>query len=244
MRTLSIIIPAYNEEATVVRLLTAVLDVKLPRLKKEIIIINDASSDRTVSRLKKLMKSVTSKRVNIILLHNTTNLGKGASVKKGLLRSTGEIVLIQDADLEYNPQDYPKLIAPILHGRADVVYGSRFSGADEHKVLSFWHTLTNRLLTLFSNMITNLDLTDMACCSKAFRGPLIRHIAPQLSSPRFGLESELTARLSKIRNLSLSEVSIGYSARTISEGKHIRWWDGLKAIVQIMYYNLTADVLQ
>jgi glycosyltransferase involved in cell wall biosynthesis len=237
MKTLSIIIPVYNEAATVVELVTAVLQVKLPRIKKELIIIDDASQDTTLPKLKRLIKRATSPRHTIKLLRNPRNLGKGASVKQGLLHCTGDIVILQDADLEYDPQDYPRLISPILNNQAEVVYGSRFLGGSEHRVLFFWHSTMNHLLTLFSNMITNLNLTDMACCSKAFRGDLIRTIAPRLSSPRFGLESEITARLAKLSKIRIYEVQISYIGRSYSEGKHIRWWDGVKAIGQIVYYN-------
>lgn len=237
MTTLSIIIPVYNEEKTITEIVKKVIAVKLPKIRKEIIVVNDGSTDRTVPTLKRFIKT---KKPPLHILHLPFNQGKGAAVKKGLLHSRGDIVLIQDADLEYDPAEYPKLLAPLLKGNADVVYGSRFLGTGEHRVLYFWHYQVNKILTLFSNMLTNLNLTDIECCYKVFNGTLIRKIAPRLQARRFGFEPEVIARCAKIPRIRIYEVGVSYFGRTYEEGKHIQWYDGVKALLEIIYFNLFA----
>lgn len=233
--TLSIIIPLFNEQTTIVEIVKKIVAVKLPKIRKEIIVVDDGSPDQSLTLLKTYTQQ-TKRRITI--LHNSHNQGKGASVKKGILHSQGQIVLIQDADLEYDPSEYPKLLEPIIAGKADVVFGTRFAGGSAHRVLYFWHYQMNKALTLFSNMLTNLNLTDIECCYKVFRGDLIRKIAPQLKSRRFGFEPEVTARCAKVPEVRIYEIGVSYFGRTYSEGKHIKWHDGVKAIFEIIYFNL------
>jgi len=229
-KKLSIIIPCYNESKTVLTLLDKVKKSNTFGLKKEIIIIDDGSNLKTKTVLKKIPSTK-----NLKILTNKTNQGKGYSIQKGLKESTGDIVLIQDADLEYNPKDYPLLLSPILEGKADVVYGSRFTGHLPHRVLYFHHYLANRSLTFLSNCFTNLNLTDMETGYKVFLKNKTKEIT--LSSRRFGLEPELTAKLARIPNIRFYEVGISYSGRTYQEGKHITPTDGLKTLFQIIYYH-------
>lgn len=232
-KTLSIIIPVFNEEKLIEKTIEKVVKSDSLGLKKEIVIIDDGSTDKTPSILKRY-----SKRSGFKVILNSKNGGKGSVLKKAFGKSTGDIVLIQDADLEYDPVDYPKLIDPFLKNDADVVYGSRLVTAAPHRVLYFWHYVVNRFLTTVSNIFTNLNLTDMETGYKAFRGEIIRKIAPKLESKRFGFEPEVTARISKIRGIKIYEVGISYSGRTYQEGKKIGWKDGVMALYQIIKYNL------
>lgn len=233
-KKISIIIPVFNEKTYISQIIKKVIKAKTLGLKKEIIVVDDGSSDGTTQILKKIEKEYK----NIQFVYKKQNQGKGSAVKIGFLRSTGDIVLIQDADLEYNPDEYPFLIEPILKDYADVVYGSRFFSYRPHRVLYFWHSVANLFLTTLSNMLTNLNLTDMETGFKVFRGDLIRKIAPKLKSKGFGFEPEITARLAKIKGIRFYEVGISYFGRTYAEGKHINWIDGIKAIWQIIRYNI------
>ena len=207
------------------------------KLEKEIIIVDDGSTDKTPERIKDFITKYTGS-VKISTIFKNKNQGKGAALKDGFSKSTGDIVLVQDADLEYNPDDYPIMLEPFLKNAADVVYGSRFISNRPHRVLYFWHYQINLFLTVLSNMLTNLNLTDMETGFKAFKGELIRKIANKLESHRFGFEPEVTARIAKIKELKIYEVGISYSGRTYSEGKKIGWRDGVKALWEIIKYNL------
>ena len=232
-RKLSIVIPCYNEKRTITELLQKVLKADSCGLKKEIIIVDDGSRDGTRKILEKYRT-----RKNFKIIFQKKNMGKGAALRTGFLQSTGDIVLIQDADLEYDPGEYPLLLDPIISNRADVVYGSRFMGGRPHRVVYYWHSVMNNLLTIFSNMMTNINLTDMETCYKVVKGDIIRGLAPSLQSNRFGFEPEITARLSKIKGIRFYEVGVSYYGRTYNEGKHINWIDGLKAIWEIIKYNV------
>ncbi len=221
---LSIVIPVYNEEETVLALINRVLE---QDFDKELVVVDDGSKDNT----REVLKSITDERVHIY--YQDVNQGKGAALRRGFKEATGDIVLIQDADLEYDPAEYGKLLGPILDGRADVVYGSRFLGGP-HRVLFFWHYLGNKFLTLLSNMTTNLNLTDMETCYKVFKREVIQSIP--LKCDRFGFEPEITAKLSK-RKWRIYEVPISYSGRDYSEGKKIGWKDGVSALWYIMKFR-------
>lgn len=231
---LSVVIPVYNERNTIREILSRVEAADIGNLEREIIVVDDGSKDGTREILKEYEKKYQ-------IIYQPVNRGKGAALRTGFLATHGDIVVIQDADLEYNPSEYRCLIKPILDGNADVVYGSRFVGSEPHRVLYYWHALGNRILTTLSNIFTNLSLTDMETCYKAFTGNIIREIAPCLKSNRFGFEPEITARIAK-RNLRIYEVGISYRGRTYKEGKKINWKDGVKAIVAIIYFNLFARV--
>ena len=225
---ISIVIPCYNEAETIETIVQAVLAV--PLSNREIIIVDDCSTDGTQELLYKKISHLVDK----IICHKS-NQGKGAALRSGFANVSGEIVIIQDADLEYNPQEYPVLIQPILDGKADVVFGSRFQGGQAHRVLYFWHYIGNQILTLLSNMFTNLNLTDMETCYKVFRNEVLQQI--EIKENRFGVEPELTAKVSKL-GCRIYEVGISYSGRTYSEGKKINWKDGVQAIWCILKYNL------
>ena len=224
---LSIIIPCYNEQKTISFILDKVRNLK--DYDKEIIVVDDCSTDGTKEILKKLENSI-----EIKILYNDKNRGKGYCIKKGIDSSTGSVLIIQDADLEYDPNDIPKLINPIKDGNADVVYGSRFIGSEEKRVLFYWHSLGNKFLTTLSNMFTNLNLTDMECCYKAFKSKIIKDI--NLKENRFGFEPEITAKISK-KDIQIYEVGIKYFGRKYSEGKKITWVDGFRAIYCIIFYS-------
>ena len=226
---LSIIIPCFNEEKTILSIIEAVN--KSPVKNKEIIVVNDCSTDQT----KFLLENSTLKIDKIF--HHVVNKGKGASIRTGIKYAKGEIVVIQDADLEYDPNEYPKLIKPILDGNADVVYGSRFRSGEAARVLYYWHSLGNKFLTWLSNMLTNLNLTDMETCYKIFRKEVLNQF--NIEENRFGVEPEITAKIAKIRpRLKIYEVGISYYGRTYEDGKKIGWKDGVKAIYAIFKYNL------
>jgi glycosyltransferase involved in cell wall biosynthesis len=227
---LSIIIPCYNELNTIDAIIDAVNTAPYP--DKEIIIVDDCSDDGTREKLKSQIE--LSGRVHQIFYHEV-NQGKGAALRTGIAAATGNLVIIQDADMEYDPNDYPRLVEPILNGRADVVFGSRFLGGDAHRVLYFWHRMGNGFLTLLSNMFTNLNLTDMETCYKVFRREIIQSIL--IEENRFGFEPEITAKVSKIK-CSIYEVGISYYGRTYDEGKKIGWKDGVRALICIIKYNL------
>jgi glycosyltransferase involved in cell wall biosynthesis len=224
---LSVIVPVYNEERTVAQVVARVRAVPLAL---EIIAVNDASTDNSPAILRRLH----AEGALDLVVEQPENRGKGAAIRAGIAAATGDVIVIQDADLEYDPSELPRVLAPIADGRADAVFGSRFLGGD-HRVLYFWHSVGNRFLTLLSNMFTDLNLTDMETCYKAVRGPLMKSLV--LTSDRFGFEPELTARLAQAR-ARVWEVSISYSGRTYAEGKKIGWRDGVAAIGHILRFNL------
>jgi glycosyltransferase involved in cell wall biosynthesis len=225
---LSIIIPCYNECNTIKSILLKINEVN--NYQKEIIIIDDCSNDGTKEILENINQNDDQK-----IIFNDKNYGKGFCLKKGISEATGDIIIIQDADLEYDPHDYPKLVEPIKKNIADVVYGSRFTGSESKRVLFYWHSLGNFILTTLSNMFTNINLTDMECCYKAFKSKIIKEI--DLKENRFGFEPEVTAKIAK-KNLRIYEVGIKYYGRKYSEGKKITWIDGFRAIYCIIFYNI------
>jgi glycosyltransferase involved in cell wall biosynthesis len=227
---LSIVIPCYNEADTIRQIVDRVRASPVP--DKEIIIVDDFSCDGT----RDLLRTEVAPLVDKIIYHEA-NHGKGAALRSGFAAATGDIVLVQDADLEYDPQEYPRLITPIVDGRAAVVFGSRFRGGDAHRVVYFWHMIGNQFLTLCSNMLTNLNLTDMETCYKVFRRDVLQKIA--IEENRFGCEPEITAKVAKLR-VPVYEVGISYSGRTYQEGKKIGWRDGVRAFYVIVKYNVFA----
>jgi len=222
----SVVIPVYNEVSTIREI---VVRVQAVDLNKEIIIVDDGSTDGT----RELLQEITLSHENVRVLYHDRNQGKGAALRTGFESATGDVVIIQDADLEYDPREYPVLLEPILDGRAEIVYGSRFLGGP-HRVLFFWHYLGNKFLTLLSNALTNLNLTDMETCYKVFRREVLSNI--QLKSNRFGFEPEFTAKIAK-KDFRIYETSISYSGRTYAEGKKIGWKDGVKAIFAIVWFR-------
>ncbi len=234
IKTLSIIIPAYNEEKTINQILDKVIAVNLGEISKEIIIVNDCSNDRTKDIIETYIKDHSSE--NIRLINQEVNQGKGAALHKGILNATGEYLIIQDADLEYDPNEFMDLLQPVLKANADVVYGSRFMGSNPHRILFFWHTIGNRFLTSLSNIFTNLNLSDMETCYKLMRTEIVQKF--NLKEKRFGFEPEITAKLSRVPKIKIYEVGISYYGRTYEEGKKINWKDGFKAIYCIFKYNL------
>lgn len=227
---LSIVIPCYNEEKTIKTILEAVK--KSPYPNKEIIIVDDCSKDGTRDILKNEIEPTGEAKV----YYHDINQGKGAALRTGISKATGDIIVIQDADLEYDPNEYPRLVEPILAGKADAVFGSRFSGGDVHRVVYFWHRVGNGVLTLLSNMFSNINLTDMETCYKVVKREILQSVT--IEENRFGFEPEITAKLSKIKNIRIYEVGISYYGRTYEEGKKIGWKDGFSALRCIVKYNL------
>ncbi len=235
VETLSIVIPAYNEGPTIHHILNKIKAVKLLNdIKKELIIVNDCSTDNTEESI--LMYSQNNPELNIQYRKHEVNKGKGAALHTGIKEATGDFIVIQDADLEYNPEEINILLKPVIDGFADVVYGSRFMGGNAHRILFFWHSIGNKFLTFLSNMFTNLNLTDMETCYKLFRRDLIQSLT--LKENRFGFEPEVTAKISRIPKIRIYEVGISYYGRTFEEGKKINWKDGFRAIYCILRYGL------
>ena len=235
MNKLSIVIPAYNEAKTIQEVLQKVLDVELPEgFQKEILLINDSSTDQTEGVVQGFIDSHN--EAEIKYFKHEVNQGKGAAIHTGIVEATGNYIIIQDADLEYDPSEYTILLDPIINGRADVVFGSRFIGGKPHRILFFWHTIGNKLLTFASNLFSNLNLTDMETCYKLFRADIIKSI--QLKEKRFGFEPEVTQKIARIKGIRIYEVGISYYGRTYEEGKKINWKDGFRALYCILKYGL------
>jgi glycosyltransferase involved in cell wall biosynthesis len=235
IKRLSIVIPAYNEGKTIHLILNKIKGVELMQdIEKEVIIVNDFSKDNTEDAILNYIQ--TNPELKITYYKHEKNMGKGAALRTGISKATGECLIIQDADLEYDPQEYNLLLKPVTDGFADVVYGSRFVGGKAHRILFFWHTIGNQFLTFCSNLFTDLNLTDMETCYKLFKTEIIQNI--KLEENRFGFEPEVTAKIAKIKGIRIYEVGISYYGRTYAEGKKITWVDGFRALYCILVYNL------
>jgi glycosyltransferase involved in cell wall biosynthesis len=235
IKKLSIVMPCYNEKNTIEKIIDEVMDVDLGSTKKEIIIVDDGSKDGT----RDLLKSLAAKNKAIKLIFQEVNQGKGAALKRGILESSGDVVVVQDADLEYDPQEYKRLLYPIERGHADVVYGSRFIGGEPHRIIYYRNQIANKFLTMLSNLFTGLNLTDMETCYKMMDGDLARDLAKNLKAQRFGFEPEITARIAK-SGARVYEIGISYYGRSKEEGKKIGLKDGIKAIWEIIYFNISV----
>jgi len=232
---LSVIIPAYNEQPTIYNILQRVSSVDLiQHIEKELVVVNDCSKDETEAELLRFQREHPEIAINY--QKHEVNRGKGAALRTGIQSATGDFIIVQDADLEYDPNEFNILLKPVLDGFADVVYGSRFAGGKPHRVLFFFHTIGNRLLTFTSNLLTNVNLTDMETCYKLFRAEVIKSV--NLKENRFGFEPEVTAKISRIPGIRIYEVGISYYGRTYAEGKKINWKDGFRAIYCILKYNI------
>ncbi|WP_081212336.1 glycosyltransferase family 2 protein [Salegentibacter sediminis] len=237
MKKLSILIPAYNEEKTIIPILEELKILALDfSLEREILIIDDHSTDKTGELITEFITK--NPEIDINYFKQETNLGKGAAIHKGIDMASGDFIIIQDADLEYDPDEYNHLLRPVLEGKADVVYGSRFMGGNPHRILFFWHSIGNKFLTFLSNAFTNLNLTDMETCYKLFRADILKSLT--LKEKRFGFEPEVTAKISRIPGIRIYEVGISYYGRTYAEGKKINWKDGLRALWCVFKYNIIA----
>lgn len=235
MKVFSIIIPVFNEEKTISLLLDEIKKVNLPsNIIKDIIVVNDGSSDNTQKNIQDYIND--NRELNVQTIEHEINKGKGASIHSGIKMAKGEYLIIQDADLEYDPNEYNILLKPVLKGVADVVYGSRFKGSNPHRILFFWHSIGNKFLTFLLNIVTNLNLSDMESCYKIFNTATIKRL--NLEEKRFGFEPEVTAKISRVSNIRIYEVGISYYGRTYSEGKKINWKDGFRAIYCIIKYGV------